>query len=97
MRAKPLLLLLCVLSLRDLRALNNPPKDAPPPPLNERQGNSPHPGFVWKAGYYRWTGNQYRWSLGHWVNPPRPGGVWMPGTWVKHEDHWEFKEGHWKY
>jgi WXXGXW repeat (2 copies) len=73
------------------------PKEAPPPPIPEHQGKSPHPGFAWKGGHYVWTGHYYRWTQGHWVNPPRPGGVWLPGNWVKRNDHWEYEEGHWKY
>jgi WXXGXW repeat (2 copies) len=80
-----------------LFAFDNPPREAPPPHATETPGPNPHPGFVWKGGYYKWTGHHYRWSMGHWVNPPRPGGVWEPGTWVKNGDHWEYKDGHWKY
>ena len=73
------------------------PKEAPPPPIPEHIRKSPHPGFAWKAGYYKWNGYHYRWTQGHWVNPPRPGGQWVPGNWIKREDYWEYEEGHWKY
>lgn len=92
-----LMVLGLLLTSSTLFAFDKPPKEAPPPQPIERQGNSPHPGFSWKAGYYKWTGTHYRWAQGHWVNPPRPGGVWVPGRWVKHEDHWEYQDGHWQY
>lgn len=92
-----LLLVLALALMLPALPAQEKPKVAPPPALNENKGESPHPGFAWKAGYYRWSGAHYRWRMGHWVNPPRPGGVWVPGVWVKHEDHWEYKDGHWKY
>ena len=98
MKGKYLALALALsLTTSVLPALDKPPKEAPPPKPVETKGNSPHSGFAWRAGYYKWTGTHYRWSQGHWVNPPRPGGVWVPGSWVKREDHWEYKDGHWKY
>jgi hypothetical protein len=93
----PALLLVLTLLPGAAFAVDNPPREAPPPPIPEHQRQSPHPGFAWRAGRYLWTGHHYRWTQGHWVNPPRPGGVWVPGNWVKRGDHWEYEEGHWKY
>jgi hypothetical protein len=73
----------------------SPPHVAPPAAIVEHPGNSPHSGFAWKDGYYRWNGYRYIWSQGHWVNPPRPGQVWVPGHWEQRKDVWVFVEGHW--
>jgi hypothetical protein len=70
---------------------------APPPPVVERYGPPPHPGWVWHGGYQRWNGRRYVWVPGYWVQPPRPRAVWIPGHWVQRPGGWVFIRGHWRY
>ena len=53
-------------------------------------------GRVWVAGYYRWTGNRYRWVEGRWMRPPRRGQVWMPGYRAPHRGGYVWVEGYWR-
>ena len=53
-------------------------------------------GRVWVAGYYRWTGNRYRWVEGRWMTPPRHGQVWTPGYRAPHRGGYVWVEGYWR-
>jgi hypothetical protein len=70
---------------------------APPPPIVEQPGFAPHPGWVWRPGYYRWDGDHYVWVPGYWVLPPSPGALWVSGHWVHRHRGWFFVEGHWRF
>ena len=66
---------------------------APPPPQVEAPGL--RPGWVWKSGYWRWTGKKYVWVDGHWVQE-RKGWHWVPEHWVSVSNgHWRFVPGRW--
>ena len=55
---------------------------------------APHPGWVWRPGYYNWAGHKHVWVAGEWVEP-RPGYRWEPHTWVKEGGGWRLREGEW--
>jgi WXXGXW repeat (2 copies) len=74
-----------------------PVRIGPPPPVVERYGAAPHPGWVWRGGYYRWNGRGYAWAPGYWVRPPRPHAVWVPARWGQRPGGWVFVQGHWRY
>ena len=54
----------------------------PPPPLPDYdQPPCPEDGYIWTPGYWHWTGSDYYWVPGTWVQPPRVGFLWTPGYW----------------
>src|SRR5262245_8296114 len=44
---------------------------APPAPVAETVVAAPRAGYVWRPGFYRWTGSAYVWVTGRYVAPPR--------------------------
>jgi hypothetical protein len=68
----------------------------PPPPRREVIIPRPGPGFVWRAGFYRYDGRGYVWVPGEWVSPPRREfRHWVPGHWRRVRDGHVWIEGHW--
>ncbi len=55
---------------------------------------APGPGYIWIGGDWVWSGNQYRWTEGHW-DRARPGRVWHPGGWVPKNNGYRWRKGHW--
>jgi hypothetical protein len=69
----------------------------PPPPRREVIIARPGPGYVWRAGYYRFDGRAYAWEPGVWVLPPRPEyHHWVPGHWRRTPEGHIWIEGHWR-
>jgi hypothetical protein len=68
----------------------------PPPPPRGAIVEGYHAGRVWIPGYYRWTGNRYRWVEGRWAMPPRHGMVWVPGHRAPHRGGYVWVEGYWR-
>ena len=68
----------------------------PPPPRVEVVGVAPGPGFVWVRGFWRWEGDDYRWTPGHWTMAPHPRAVWVPGRWRHHPRGWYWVDGYWR-
>ncbi len=66
-----------------------PPKRAeiPPPP--------PSPRALWLVGHWRWTGSNYVWTPGHYVERPAPTANWVPDYWMEQKDGWTFVAGRW--
>ena len=59
----------------------------PLPPLREEiRPVAPHPGWVWRPGYWNWYGSRYVWVGGLYVAPTGPGyyagAHWVPGFWT---------------
>lgn len=71
-------------------------RTAPPPPLVERYGPAPGPGFVWVQGYYAYNGGRYGWVPGRWTRPPRPGRRWEAGRWESYRGGYRWHEGRWR-
>jgi hypothetical protein len=69
---------------------------APPPPRHEVIPASPHPGWVWQAGYHRWDGHAYVWVPGAYVEPPHAHARWVPGHWAHRGGEYVWVEGHWR-
>ena len=69
---------------------------APPPVQVETRTLAPGPGYVWAAGYWRWTGTTYVWVRGSWVARPRPSALWVEGHWVPRYNGWVWIPGHWQ-
>ena len=69
---------------------------APPPPIVERYGPPPRPGYAWVNGYHRWDGGRYVWTPGYWAAPPRPRARWIPGHWVNRRGGYVYVQGFWR-
>lgn len=54
---------------------------APPPMRVEVISNSPGPGFLWVAGFWRWDGRQHQWEQGRWEQK-RERERWVPHHWA---------------
>lgn len=73
----------------------------PPAPLGEVA--SPPPAgrighFVWDPGHWHWTGQDYVWMAGNYVERPYRGSTWVPGRWADddHDGIWIYTPGHWR-
>jgi type IV secretory pathway VirB2 component (pilin) len=53
-------------------------------------------GYVWRPGYWSWTGTRYVWVAGVYVASPYPGASWVPGRWVPGTSGWVWLDGHWR-
>jgi hypothetical protein len=56
---------------------------------------APYYGYVWRPGYYAWTGVGYAWVPGAWVLPPYAGAVWVPGRWTREPRGSFWVSGYW--
>lgn len=68
---------------------------APPRPIVEVRHAPPHPGYVWRSGYYHWNGHRYVWQRGRWVRPPYRRALWRDGRWTHERRGWYWVPGHW--
>jgi hypothetical protein len=68
------------------------PREAPPPPREERQG--PRAGFTWVTGRWDWRNGKWEWQAGRWEKE-RPGKRWNTGRWDKQGDRYVWVEGDW--
>jgi hypothetical protein len=69
----------------------------PPPPVIETRPAPPRessPRAVWIAGYWHWTGMQYAWIPGHWVEA-RPGEVWRAPRYSLRDGVYVYEPGGW--
>jgi len=70
-------------------------ESAPPPLRAEVVTVAPGPGYVWIAGHWYWTGNQYVWSRGYWQRPPAVGHVWVRSGWEQRGGRYHYIPGRW--
>ena len=68
---------------------------APPPPQVETPAQPPSPLAVWQPGHWSWSGGQYVWIAGHYVQRPTPTANWVPGYWQQGPNGWVWTEGRW--
>jgi hypothetical protein len=70
---------------------------APPAVVVESPAPIPHPGYVWRPGYHRWSGARYVWVRGAWVRPPYRyrSAEWVPGHWDHERRGYFWVRGHW--
>jgi len=57
------------------------PPPPPPAPAHVAPASAPY-GYVWRPGYYVWTGHAYRMMPGTWVRRPYAGAVWVAPRYV---------------
>ena len=75
------------------------PAPPPPPPPVVVYAPPPVPyGYVWRPGYYVWTGYGYRLVPGAWVRPPYAHAVWVAPRWEKHRHGHggQWVDGYWR-
>jgi hypothetical protein len=83
-------------------------KVPPPPPRGEVKSSKPFNNAVWISGHWEWTGNQYAWKSGQWIQPPQGKGSgsgykakssgskkWVSGHWKKTPGGYVWVDGHW--
>ncbi|GAC1343174.1 MAG: hypothetical protein NVSMB18_18500 [Acetobacteraceae bacterium] len=61
-----------------------PPGHPPVPPIPAEQVMSPPPSRtaqIWQPGHFDWTGAQYVWVPGAWVQRAGHGTLWQDGYW----------------
>lgn len=68
----------------------------PPAVQVETPTTSPGQRYVWTRGYWRWTGADYEWVPGSWVERPGAAAVWVDGQWQSHPGGWVWVAGHWQ-
>ena len=63
----------------------------PAPPVAEAQT------MYWRPGHWMWTGANWSWSPGQYVQRPEPTAVWSPGHWAQRPDGgYVWVDGHWQ-
>src|SRR5579885_2863897 len=75
------------------------PKE-PPPAKAEAVPPPPAPApanyFVWDPGHRHWTGQEYVWIPGRYVETPYKHALWVHGGWTYNGDlTWTWTPGHW--
>lgn len=70
---------------------------APPPLIVEPIPAPPvHGYYVWRAGYWDWTGARYVWVPGAYLAAPYTRATWVPGHWVAGRGGWVWVGGRWR-
>lgn len=69
--------------------------EAPPPLPDYEQPPCPQDGYLWTPGYWHWTGSDYYWVPGTWVQPPQVGVLWTPGYWGFIGGFYDWHVGYW--
>jgi len=63
----------------------------PPPPTAETQA------MYWQPGHWMWSGANWEWAPGQYVQRPAPQAVWEPGHWVlQPTGGYVWVDGHWQ-
>ncbi|WP_224241762.1 hypothetical protein [Hyalangium gracile] len=68
---------------------------APPPVQTEAMPPAPSTNVTWAPGYWYWSGSDWVWIEGSWVEPPRPGLVFVSPRWHFRGGSWVFVGGGW--
>jgi hypothetical protein len=71
---------------------------APQPEVVAPLPQGPAGYFVWDPGHWHWTGQDFVWIDGHYVERPYRGSTWVPGLWApdKSKTEWIWTPGHWR-
>jgi WXXGXW repeat (2 copies) len=67
----------------------------PPPNRAEIPPPVPEPNLLWLVGHWNWTGANYVWTPGYYIQRPASTANWMPGYWEQDSRGWVWTEGHW--
>src|SRR6266404_4703530 len=86
----------CVVQERVYSPPPPPPRySPPPPPAAYDEPPCPEDGYLWTPGYWHWSGSDYYWVPGTWVQPPRVGVLWTPGYWAFMGGVYGWHAGYW--
>ena len=66
----------------------------PPAPMQEGRPPPPGPGSIWVDGYWHWTGMQYTWIPGHWVQG-HAGQQWRAPKYSLRDGTYFYEPGDW--
>jgi len=73
---------------------------APPPPRVETVPPPPPVDtqiMTWQAGRWAWTGTEWTWVQGHYVERPQATAIWEPGRWAAQPSGgYVWVDGHWR-
>jgi hypothetical protein len=67
----------------------------PPTPRQEAVPPPPSIGAAWEPGHWRWTGTNWAWEPGRYIDPPRASMQWVAGHWEEQGNGWVWIPGHW--
>ena len=72
----------------------------PPAPKAETVPPPPAPApanyFVWDPGHWHWTGQDFVWIPGRYIETPYQSAVWVHGGWTYNGGlTWTWTPGHW--
>lgn len=56
---------------------------------------APSPQYVWVAGQWERTPDNWSWNAGKWVQPPFGNAYWVPGYWKHHCGRYVWQAAHW--
>jgi hypothetical protein len=73
------------------------PVPPPPPPAAVVVGAPVPYGYVYRPGYYMWTGYGYQPVPGAYVRPPYAGAVWVAPRWVSGPHGHYYARGYWRH
>ena len=51
--------------------------------------------FYWDPGHWHWTGTDWFWMAGHYVERPYTNAYWVPGHWDSRPYGWTWIPGYW--
>jgi hypothetical protein len=68
---------------------------APPQVQMETPPPAPSAAYTWAPGYWYWSGVEWAWIQGSWVEPPRAGLRFIAPRWVRRGPSWAFVAGGW--
>ena len=72
------------------------PRVPPPPPAAVIVGAPMPYGYVWRPGYYAWTGYGYQLVRGAYVRPPYAGAVWVAPRYYSGPHGHYYARGYWR-
>jgi hypothetical protein len=65
-----------------------PHEDIPLPPVSEEP-------LIWQPGHWNWTGTDYVWEGGAWLQRTGHGTQWQDGYWALEAGNWRWVPAHW--
>lgn len=87
---------LCTLMLQGCGA--SYPSHPPVPPVLAENVPAPPPSriaLIWRPGHFEWTGTDYAWTPGEWVDRAGHGTLWQDGYWKRSGSAEAWIPAHW--
>ena len=87
----------CSLILQGCGGPSGPAHPPVPPVLAEDVPAPPEPrvALIWQPGHYDWTGSDYQWVPGKWVERAGHGTLWQDGYWQRNGGTEVWLPAHW--